>query len=73
MFKSRKVKKEKIPWNDGRYRPYQAASVPPMGEPLRPPQEYNGLFCTSFFFNVNLFISILHFDLCMCVCRCTDV
>lgn len=53
MFKKKK-KEEKIAWNDGKYRPYQASSVPPPGEPLRPPQEYNGLwfFISRFFCEV---------------------
>lgn len=53
MFKKKK-KEEKIPWNDGRYHPYQAASVPPPGEPLRPPQEYNGLWIFFDPFNITL-------------------
>lgn len=71
MFKKKK-KEEKIAWNDGKYRPYQASSVPPPGEPLRPPQEYNGLWCFSFPDSfVRLFFDV-EFPMCVAqVFRCT--
>lgn len=72
MFKKKKKKEEKIAWNDGKYRPYQASSVPPPGEPLRPPQEYNGLWCFSFPYSF-VMLSFLMLSFQCVLHRCSDV